>query len=75
MDNVFVPHIDANQTMDIVRELRRNGLIQGVDFNFSYQHHQYNYDEMDFKQLRGCKFSFRHSKWVTFFRLKYDGST
>lgn len=74
MDNVFVPNIDATQSMEIVRELRAKGLVQGIDFNFSYQHHQYNYDEMDFRHLRGCKFSFRDNKWITFFRLKYDGS-
>ena len=74
MNKVFIPHVDANQTMELVRELRAKGLVQGTDFNFAYQQHKYNYFNNEFEQLRGCNFTFTDSKWATFFRMKYDGA-
>ena len=29
-------YIDASRTMEIVRELRQQGMIQGTDFEFTY---------------------------------------
>lgn len=71
MDNVFVPNIDAAQSMELVRELRAKGLVQGRDFTFAYQKSDYDYFTQEFKQLRGCNFTFTDPKWATFFRMKY----
>ena len=35
MKEIKIPGIDANKTMDIVRELREQGLKQGIDFDFN----------------------------------------
>ena len=73
MDKVFVSDIDATQTMEIVRELRGAGLVQGTDFNFAYQQAKYDYFSSDVHQLKGCTFTFNDSKWATLLRLKYGG--
>ena len=63
--------LDAAQTMEIVRELRRLGLIQGIDFDFKYlkaKHDIYHYAEIS---PRGAEFYLREGKWRTYFTLKY----
>lgn len=71
MDKVFVPNIDANQTMELVRDLRAKGLVQGTDFSFAYQQAHYDYYADDVHQVKGCTFAFKDDKWATFFRIKY----
>jgi hypothetical protein len=71
VDKVFVPGIDASQTMELVRELRAKGLVQGTDFNFSYQHSTTDFFDTEVDMLRGCSFTFTDPKWATFFRMKY----
>jgi len=70
VDKVFVPGIDASQTMELVRELRAKGLVQGTDFNFAYQQTLWDDNYIQLKP-QGAEFSFRDPKWVTFFRIKY----
>lgn len=71
MDKVFIPHVDAAETMELVRELRRKGLVQGKDFDFAYQKAQYDYFSSEEQVRQGCEFRFTDSKWATFFRIKY----
>lgn len=75
MNSVFVPHIDANAAMELVRELRAKGLVQGHDFEFAYNHASYDLNSYEAVTPKGVRFKFNDPKWVTFFRLKYDGST
>jgi len=70
MDKIFVPNLNANDTMELVRELRAKGLVQGTDFNFAYQQTLWN-DNYTQSRPHGAEFSFRDPKWVTFFRIKY----
>jgi len=71
VDKVFVANIDATRTMELVRELRAKGLIQGVDFNFAYQHGKYDFFLREVEMLKGCTFTFTDPKWATFFRIQY----
>ena len=73
MDKVFVANIDSSRTMEIVRELRAKGLVQGPDFSFAYQRPHYDYSSENEHQLKGCTFAFKDGKWATFFRIKYGG--
>lgn len=75
MDSVFVPHIDANETMELVRELRSKGLVQGQDFDFAYNHASYDLSSYEAVSPKGARFTFRDAKWSTFFRMKYNGAT
>lgn len=68
----FVPGVDANKTMDIVRELRASGLKQGIDFDFKYQQASFDFTvDDDLFRVKGATFYFRAAKWATFFRMKY----
>lgn len=71
VDKVFVADVDAMQSMELVRELRAKGLVQGKDFDFAYQQAKYDYFSSEVHQLKGCTFTFKDSKWATFFRIKY----
>jgi hypothetical protein len=56
--------------MDIVRELRAMGLVQGTDFDFSYTPPDYNYEIHEHFE-RFTVFTFYQDKWATWFALKY----
>ena len=69
---VKVKNIDPNQTMDIVRELRAQGLVQGKDFDFAF--HQATYDKLGWDpiEVKHAVFSFHTEKYATLFAIKYS---
>lgn len=71
---VTIPNTDASAAMELVRDLRSKGLVQGKDFDFKY--HPAKYDDTGFDMLstKSVEFSFKDDKWATFFRMKYDGA-
>lgn len=71
---VIIPNVTADEGINIVRELRAKGLIQGTDFNFKYMPSTYDDSGFDMLSPHGIEFSFADNKWATFFRLKYDGA-
>lgn len=70
-ESVFIAGLDANQTMDIVRELRKLGLVQGTDFDFRYQQREYSFYGDKDEKPRGAEFYLREGKWCTYLTLKY----
>ena len=71
MELVFVENINAEATMQIVRDLRKMGLVQGRDFEFKYQQARYNNDGFESVSPCGAEFYFREGKWATYCSLKY----
>ena len=63
--------MDANRTMEIVRDLRSMGLVQGRDFEFKYNQARYDNDGWQTIRPRGAEFYFREGKWITYITLKY----
>ena len=63
-------YVDAARTMDIVRDLRKQGLVQGKDFDFAYNRTQYDQDNISVKPH--AEFKFYIDKYATFFALKYS---
>jgi hypothetical protein len=64
-------HCDADQGMELVRELREAGLVQGKDFDFVY--HPYNYDNFTGQNIyRHVVFAFYTEKYGTFYALKWS---
>ncbi len=60
-----------NEVMDIVRELRAQGLVQGKDFDFAYNPPEE--DWMNGTQIaRFTRFTFYEEKWGTWFTLKWS---
>lgn len=58
--------------MEIVRELREQGLVQGHDFDFAYHQAQYNNDGWDAVEPKCAIFSFHTEKYATLFAIKYS---
>jgi hypothetical protein len=71
MTTVVLKDVNANTVMDIVKELRASGLIQGVDFDFEF--YQSKWDSMIGEIPRETKFIFYNEKHATMFVLKYSG--
>jgi hypothetical protein len=57
--------------MDIVKELRELGLVQGKDFAFRYQPRQEDGFTYEDTTPRGCEFYFNEGKWRSYMALKY----
>lgn len=57
--------------MEIVRELRQLGYIQGVDFDFCYKPAQYDNDGWSAIEQKHTIFTFYKDKYATLFALKY----
>jgi hypothetical protein len=71
MIEVKIPDRGPNQIMEIVRELRDQGLVQGIDFDFAYRHAGYDPVSGHFVEPRHTVFTFHVEKHATFFILKY----
>ena len=74
MREIKIPGIDANKTMDIVRELREQGLKQGIDFDFSYIQAKYSDDSWTLIEEKHSLFKFYDDKYATLFALRYASS-
>ena len=60
---------DPNKILDIVKELRASGLVQGVHFDFAYN--QSRWDPMIGDVKGFTNFTFYEEKYSTLFALKY----
>jgi hypothetical protein len=56
--------------MDLVRELRLQGLVQGIDFDFAF--HQSQWDDMIGEIPKQTVFTFYTERYATLFALKYS---
>ena len=56
--------------MEIVRELRQQGMVQGKDFDFSYNKSK-EYIMAKAPMPKHATFAFYTDKYATFFALKY----
>lgn len=68
---IKVLHKDPSEIMEIVRELRNSGLIQGRDFDFAYNQAKYNNDGWEAVEPKTTVFTFYQDKLATLFVLKY----
>ena len=61
----------AQETLDIVKQLRDQGLVQDVDFNFAF--HQVKYDPITCQAMENKHsiFTFYQDKYATLFALRY----
>jgi len=69
MTTVTLYNKTANEIMDIIREMRASGCVQGTDFDFAY--HQSRWDEMIGDVPKKTEFTFREGKNATWFVLKW----
>ena len=71
MKIVSIENINANDTMNIVKDLREQGYIQGVDFDFAYRPEFYDNFSGEPLQKKHAEFIFYVEKYATLFLLKY----
>ncbi len=68
---VTVSKGSLTQILDIVNELRAQGLKQGVDFDFAYYPTQYDESGYSITVPAATTFTFYVDKYATLFTLKY----
>lgn len=69
MTKITIHDKTPSEVLDIVRELREQGMSQGKDFDFAYN--QSRWDEMIGEIPRHTDFVFYQDKQATLFALKY----
>jgi hypothetical protein len=69
MTNITLHDRSPNEVLEMVKELRQQGLVQGEDFDFAYN--QSRWDEMIGEIPKSAIFSFYTEKYATMFALKY----
>ena len=67
--SITIDRKDPSDILDIVRQLRASGLVQGVHFDFAYN--QSRWDEMIGEIPKQTVFTFYEEKYSTLFALKY----
>ena len=72
MIKVIIKHRSANEILDIVHELRAQGLVQGTDFDFAYNKAQYDNFSYEPAVEQHTVFSFHTEKYATLFALRYS---
>jgi len=70
-NQVHITGMKPTPAMEMVRELRARGLVQGTDFDFMYLPKQFDEGVINIIQEEGVSFFFKEGKWATFFRIKY----
>lgn len=60
-----------NEIMEIVREMRQQGLVQGKDFDFAYCPPEEDWMN-GIREARYTKFTFYEEKWGTWFTIKWS---
>lgn len=68
--NVTVPNSHTGQLIDMVRELKNQGLEQGRDFDFRFMPAVYDFAN-NHSEPRHAVFIFYEEKWATWFSLKW----
>jgi hypothetical protein len=60
-----------NEVMDIVRQLKQRGYVQGTDFDWEYHKPEYNDWSGDAVYNRYTMFTFYKEELATWFSLRY----
>ena len=67
--SVTIENRDPNDILEIVKQLRASGLVQGVHFDFAYN--QSRWDPMIGDVKGFTHFTFYEERYSTLFALKY----
>lgn len=60
---------DVNEVLTIVHDLKKQGLVQGTDFDFEY--HPSKWDGFSSEEPAYTLFKFYKEKWASWFALKW----
>lgn len=71
MIEIVVMYKDPSGIIDIVKDLRQQGLVQGQDFDFAYRPPQWDNFSGDEIRNKHTIFSFYTEELASWFALKY----
>ena len=71
MTEIVLKHRKPTEILDIVREMRDNGMVQGVDFDFKYNQAKYENWSGDAVAPEHTVFIFHTEQLASWFTLKY----
>jgi len=69
---IIVPNLKPDKVMEIVREMRKGGMVQGKDFDFKYCPVQYNNDGWEQISTQHTVFTFYEERYATWFAIKWS---
>ncbi len=72
MQEVIIKKKSANEILEMVKDLRQQGLVQGQDFDFKYQPSVWDNFSGDAVHNQHTVFYFYTEKYATFFQLKWS---
>ena len=72
MKEVRIEELMPNEVMDIVKEIRKMGYVQGIDFDFEYNKPVYDYLNPENDYNRYTIFRFYKDEIATWFALRYQ---
>ena len=72
MIEVVLYDLLPSQILEIVSDLKKSGLIQGVDFDFEYHQPRFHDWSGDVVYNRHTVFTFYRDEYATYFKLKYE---
>ena len=71
MIEIKLPNMKPDAMMDIVRELRTKGYVQGTDFDFAYHKPEYDLELYSVLYDRYTLFTFYKEELASWFELLY----
>ena len=71
MTEIKIVHKSPNEIIEIVKEVRAMGLVQGKDFDFSYHKATWDATGSEAVDPEHTIFKFYDTKWATLFSLKW----
>lgn len=71
MIEIVIIDVDPSGILEIVRDLRQNGLVQGQDFDFTYRPSKWDNFSGDPVYNRSTVFTFYQEELASWFALKY----
>lgn len=71
MIEVKIFNIQVNEIMDMVKDVRLKGYVQGIDFDFTYHPPKYDDYSGDAAYNRCVVFTFYKEELATWFELVY----
>lgn len=74
MSGTIKLYMRADRTLELVRALRAEGYVQGVDFDFSHEIPRWDYFSDEPIEKPHTRFTFYNDHVAFIFQLKYSGS-
>lgn len=71
MHVVKISDLNIGDVIDMVADLKRDGLVQGTDFDFAFRPGQWDYAKGE-GTVKHTEFRFYHERHAVFYSLKWS---